>query len=148
MPSVNWSPRTVPYGADETVYVVVDSCRSGSVCRETEVERTDLETIIDDLLAGQFNNPVRIVAFNTLEHWSEEISAAVASEISVRCDIDGLPVPEHLSDFVDRYAGSTRRLAKVSWARVPRREHRYSTYRYSILCQERDTARPVIPAIS
>jgi hypothetical protein len=109
MPTIGWSPKSVPYGADETAYLVVDSFRSGAVCRETEVERTDLETIIGELLSGQFNNPVRIVAFNTLEHWAEEVSAAVASEISVRCDIDGLPVPEHLRDFVDRHAGLTRR---------------------------------------
>lgn len=111
MPSSGWSPRVVPYGTDKTVYLVVDSFRSGAVYRETEVERTDLETIIGDLLSGQFNNPVRVVAFNTLEHWSEEVSADVASEISIRCDIDGLPVPEHLRDFVDRYAGSRRQLA-------------------------------------
>jgi hypothetical protein len=111
MPSTGWSPRTVPYGADETVYLVVDSFLTGTVYRETEVERADLETIIRDLLAGQFNNPVRVVAFNTLEHWAEEVSANIASEISARCDIDGLAVPEHLKDFVDRHTGSTRQLA-------------------------------------
>jgi hypothetical protein len=110
MPSNGWSPKVVPYGADETVYLVVDSFRSGTVYCETEVERTDLETIISDLLAGQFNSPARVVAFNTLEHWSEDVSADIAAEISVRCDIDGLAVPEHLRDFVDRYAGSTRQL--------------------------------------
>jgi len=66
-----WSPGTVPYGADQTVYLVVDRLSSGSVYRETEVERTDLETIIDDFLSGQFNDPVRVVAFNTLEHWAK-----------------------------------------------------------------------------
>ena len=70
MPSIGWTPRTVPYGADQTAYLVVD--RSGR--RETEVERTDLETIIADLMSGQFNDPVRVVAFNTLEHWSEDIN--------------------------------------------------------------------------
>ena len=35
----------LPYGADQTVYLVVDRLSSGSVYRETEVERTDLETI-------------------------------------------------------------------------------------------------------
>jgi hypothetical protein len=111
MPSTGWSPKTIPYGADETVYLVVDSFRTGAVYRETEVERADLETVITDLLAGQFNNPIRVVAFNTLEHWAEEVSADIASEISTRCDIDRLPVPEHLSDFVDRHARSTRQLA-------------------------------------
>jgi hypothetical protein len=30
----------------------------GSVYRETEVERTDVETVIVDLLSGQFSDPV------------------------------------------------------------------------------------------
>jgi hypothetical protein len=49
----NWTPTTVPYGADQTAYLVVDRFGGlGSVYRETEVERTDLETIITDLCPG------------------------------------------------------------------------------------------------
>jgi hypothetical protein len=42
-------------------------------------------TIVNDLLSGQFNDPVRIVAFNTLEHWAEDVSGN--GEIKARCDI-------------------------------------------------------------
>jgi len=107
----------VPYGADQTVYLVVDSFRaSGSVYRETEVERPDFETIIADFLTGQFNDPVRVIAFNTLEHWSDDVSEAIATEIQTRCDIEGVCVPEHVSDFVDRHGGLVRQLAlKLAW---------------------------------
>ena len=91
----------MPYGADQTAYLVVDRFSSGSVYRETETERSDLETIISDFLTGQFNDPVRVVAFNTLEHWADDVSEDVAQEIQMRCDIAGEPVPEHLRDFVD-----------------------------------------------
>jgi hypothetical protein len=65
----------VPYGADQTVYLVVDRFSGlGTVYRETEVERTDLETAITDLIALQFNDPIRVVAFNTLEHWAQDVS--------------------------------------------------------------------------
>jgi hypothetical protein len=80
--------------ADQTVYLVVDSFgANGTVYRETEVERTDLETIIGDRMSGQFIDPVRVVTFNTLEHWSKDVSADIAAEIRTRCDIDGEPVP-------------------------------------------------------
>jgi hypothetical protein len=103
------TPTAVPYGADETVYVVVDSFgRHGSGYYETEVERSDLETIVDDLISGQFNDPIRVIAFNTLEHWSDDVTAEVATEIQTRCDIDGEPVPEHLMEFVARQAGPAR----------------------------------------
>ena len=111
MPRTGWTPTIVPYGADQTVYLVVDSFGArGTVYREIEVEQTDLETTIVDLMSGQFNDPVRVVAFNTLEHWSKDVSADVAAEIQTRCDIDGEAIPEHLKDFVDRHDRSTRQL--------------------------------------
>jgi hypothetical protein len=62
-------------------------------------------------MSGQYNDPVRVVAFNTLEHWSEVVSEHIAFEIQTRCDIDGAPVPEHIRDFVASYAGPVRQLA-------------------------------------
>ena len=109
--STGRTPRIVPYGADQTVYLLVDRFgQLGSVYRETEVERTDLETIITDLMSGQFNDPVRVVAFNTLEHWSEDVSKDVALEIQTRCDIEGVAVPEHIQGFVASHTGPTRQL--------------------------------------
>jgi len=110
MPRTSWSPSSVPYGADQTAYLVVDRFGGGSVYRETETERSDLETIIADFMTGQFNDPVRVVAFNTLEHWADDVSEDVAQEVQTRCDIAGEPVPEHLRDFVDTYSGPTRQL--------------------------------------
>ena len=99
--SASKSPDIVPYGADQTVYLVVDSFGSrDAIYREAEFERADLDTAIGDLLLGQFNNPVRVIAYNTLEHWTKDVSAQIAAEIQSRCDIDGQPVPEHLKDFV------------------------------------------------
>jgi hypothetical protein len=111
MPMPNWLPTVVPYGADQAVYLVFDSLgASRSDCPEKEIERDDLETTISDLLTGQFNAPVRVMAFNTLEHWIEDVSNQVAEEIQTRCDIDGVPVPEHARDFVASHTGSIQRL--------------------------------------
>ncbi len=61
-----WTPSIVPSNGDQNVYLVVDDFGdSGRVYREADVEHTDLETVITDLMSGQYNNPVRIVAFNT-----------------------------------------------------------------------------------
>ena len=100
-------PMIVPFGADQTVYLVFD--RLG-VSGETAAERADLETVVADLLSGQFNDPVRVVAFNTLEHWSEDVSEYIALEIQTRCDIEGTAVPEHIRDFVTSYAVPDRQL--------------------------------------
>ena len=52
MRGTGWTPKVVPYGADQTVYLVIDRFGGlGTVYRETEVERTDLKTIIADLMS-------------------------------------------------------------------------------------------------
>ena len=64
--------------------------------------------IIADLLSGQFNDPVRVIAFNTLEHWSQDVSRDIAAEIQTRCDIEGAAVPEHVEDFVHSHTHPAR----------------------------------------
>ena len=106
----------IPYGADQTVFLVVDrQGRHGSVyCEiEIEIERTDIETIVADLLAGQFHDPVRVTAYNTLEHWSRDISRDIAAEIQTRCDIEGTAVPGHVDDFVHSYIGPVPQQPRV-----------------------------------
>jgi hypothetical protein len=115
MLSTDGTQRVVPYGAAQTVYFVIDRFgKFSSVYRETEVERTDLETVITDLMSGQFNDPIRVVAFNTLEHWTEDVSNDIALEIQTRCDIEGVAVPEHIQDFVASFTGPVRQLA-LGW---------------------------------
>jgi hypothetical protein len=53
---VRESPSIVP-GIDRDVYLVLDDFgRMGCAWRETNVEDTDLEAVIDDLLEGQYRN--------------------------------------------------------------------------------------------
>jgi hypothetical protein len=81
------------------------SAAIGRVYREADVEETDLETVVADLLSGQYKNPVRVVAFNTAEKWSQDVSADVAHELRHRCDEQMRDTPFGLQDFVDRYEG-------------------------------------------
>ena len=93
-------PQSVPYGADQTVYLVVEGPGQLGPARKTE--RADIETVIADLLSGQFNDPIEVVAFNTLEHWRDDLSKDIAREIRCRCDIEGHDVPVYLDEFVGR----------------------------------------------
>jgi hypothetical protein len=90
----------VPYGADQTIYLVVEG--SGPEGNARQTERTDLDTVVTDLLSGQFTDPIEVVAFNTLEHWSDDLSEAIATEIRCRCDIEGYDIPVYLDEFVGR----------------------------------------------
>lgn len=58
-----------------------DFGKTGRVYREAAEADATLESIIDDLLTGQFNNPVRVIASNTSEGWSRDVSEDVAREV-------------------------------------------------------------------
>ena len=75
--------RTVPYGADQTAlprHRPIGSTGRRSAAKPRSSGRTS-KPIIADLLSGQFNDPVRVIAFNTLEHWSRDVSRDIAAEI-------------------------------------------------------------------
>jgi hypothetical protein len=68
MRKFGWAPSIVPNGDDQNVYLVVDDLgRFGRVWREAEVDHPDLETVIEDLLAGEYSNPIGVFGFNILE---------------------------------------------------------------------------------
>jgi hypothetical protein len=63
--------------------------RIGRSWRETNEDATDRETLIGDLLAGDYNNPVRIVAFNIVEGGSRDVTVDIADGLRrrlVECD--------------------------------------------------------------
>jgi hypothetical protein len=111
MRRTGWTPSIVPNGHDQTFYLVINNYgKLGTAFAETDVAEADLETSITDLMSGQYNEPVRVVAFNTAEHWSEDASEDVAREIMRRLDLTGRELPASIAAFVDRYLGPDRQL--------------------------------------
>ena len=99
----------MPNDQDQTLYLVAnDFGKIGRAWREADYENTDLETVIRDLLTGQYKNPIRVIAFNTGERWSEDVSEDVAHELRLRCDLQQRDIPFYLQDFTDRYQGRYR----------------------------------------
>ena len=110
MRETNWTPSIIPSGNDQTVYLVAeDFGKLGRAWREADYEATDLETVIQNLLSGQYINPIRVVAFNTEERWSEDVSEDVAHELRRRCDLRRRDLPSSIQDFVERHEGHGRR---------------------------------------
>jgi hypothetical protein len=96
------SPSIVPHRADQDTYLVLDDFggRIGCSWRETDVNSADRETLIRDLLDGQYSNPVRIVAFNTAEGWSRDVTVDIADEVRRRY-LEYDEVTSSVLDFLD-----------------------------------------------
>ena len=95
------SPSIVPHEADQDTYLVLDDFgRIGCSWRETDAERADRKTLIRDLVDGQYRHPVCIVAFNTAEGWSRDVTVDIADELRRRY-VEFGEVPESILDFMD-----------------------------------------------
>jgi hypothetical protein len=110
---MRWSyvPSIAPKGKDQTVYLVLnDFGQLGRAYCGVSEDGSDLETTITDLISGHYDNPVRVVAFNTSDSWSEDVSEDIAREIMRRLGLTGYGLPLSLEGFIDRHFGPDRQL--------------------------------------
>ena len=95
-------PSTAVPEASGDTYLVLDDFggRLGRAWRETDEEATSRDVLIHDLVHGQYSNPVRIVAFNTAEGWSRDVTKDIADELRRRL-LEFDEIPAALQDFVE-----------------------------------------------
>jgi hypothetical protein len=76
------SPSIVP---EDDIYLVLDDFgRLGRAWRESDEAGASRTTLVRNLLDGQYENPIRIVAFNTTEGWSRDATVEIADELRRR----------------------------------------------------------------
>lgn len=104
------SPPLAPHDDDQDTYFVLDDFgeRLGLAWRGALPSKTNLESVISDLLDGRYLSPVRIVGFNTAEGWSRDASEDVAKELRARCDMERRDLPDCARDFVEWFEDRKR----------------------------------------
>lgn len=107
----DFTPSIVPSDIDQTVYLVLDDLGVfGQAWRETPADQSDLESVINDLLTGQFCDPVRVIAFNLSNHCVEDVSADIAKELQRRSDLELEDLTSSLDHFIARHSPLDRQL--------------------------------------
>jgi hypothetical protein len=103
------SPSIVPDSFDRDIYLVLDDFgdRLGWAWPETDVAHTDRATLVRHLLEGQYSSPIRIVAFNTAEGWSRDVTDDIAAELAQACADRG-EMPPSLADFIADHTRPSR----------------------------------------
>jgi hypothetical protein len=105
MRSASPTPSLVP-GFDVTVHIVLDDFGTpGRVYRETDEGSASRGDVIDDLLTGQFNNPQRVMAFDTAEGWARDVSEDIAWELTRRMTAEQKPLTASTRAFVEYHVG-------------------------------------------
>lgn len=99
-------PSIVPHvAADQDVYLVLEDFggRLGRAWCETAEADTGRATLLRHLLDGFYEHPMRIVAFNTAEGWSRDVTVDIADELRRRLvELD--KVAPYLLRFLERTA--------------------------------------------
>jgi len=99
------------YPNDVTVYLVEeDFGHLGRAYRETDAAEADRETIVRNFISGQYRNAVRVVAFNTAEGWSHDVSEDIANAVLDQAYDADDTLSEDTKRFIDRHvtAGEKR----------------------------------------
>ena len=79
----------VPQSSDSIVYLVLDCA-------------ADLQTLISDLFSGRYRHPLRVVALDTADGGTRDVSAETARKVLSRAvDLDR-ELPAAARDFLER----------------------------------------------
>jgi len=84
------------------VYIVVsDFGQLGRAYVETDEAAADEQTVINNISSGEYSNPVRVVAFNTAEGWSRDVTEDIARAL-LEQEARNSDLSESAKRFVER----------------------------------------------
>jgi hypothetical protein len=89
---------------DVTAYIVVEDFGNlGRAFLETDLAEADLGTIVRNMISGQYRDPLRVVAFNTVEGWSRDVSEEIAYGVLDRAYDADTTLSAGAKRFIDRH---------------------------------------------
>jgi hypothetical protein len=90
-------------GNDTDVYIVVaDFGTNGRSFLETDVTQADRITIVSNMIS-EYRDPLRVVAFNTVEGWSRDVSEEIAYDVLDRAYDADTMLSASAKRFIDRH---------------------------------------------
>lgn len=90
--------------SDNTVFLVLDGFgKLGRAYVETDEHDANKETVIDNMITGQYTAPLRVVAFNVAEGWARDASKEIALATIERAHREGREPSESAKSFVELF---------------------------------------------
>src|ERR1700712_2505559 len=100
------SPSLIPDLPDAETYLVLDDFgKLGRAYREADPDRADRGTVVQDLVSGEYSNPISITAFNLAEGWVRDMPEDVPREVVELARLNMERLPEGTEKFVERQLG-------------------------------------------
>lgn len=91
---------------DVTVHIVLNDFgeRLGRAYCETDEAAADETSIIENIIDGEYSCPMRVVAFNTAEGWSRDVTEEITARL-LDLNAQGRMLGASARDFVERVTG-------------------------------------------
>ena len=92
---------------DVTVHIVLNyfGSRLDRAYAETGEDEADENTVIENILNGQYSHPLQVVAFNTARGWSRDVSEDIARAVLGRAQREGRPIGKAAQEFLKHVLG-------------------------------------------
>ena len=95
-----------PGEPDVTVHIVLnDFGPLGRAYVETDEAEADENTIVQNILSGDFSHPLRVVAFNTAEGWARDVTEDIARVVLSRAHSQPRSIGIAAQEFLVRVLG-------------------------------------------
>ena len=85
-------------------FVLCDFGRSGQAYVETDPTEADASTIVRNLLQGQYDRPVRVLALNVEEGWVRDVSEIIAAKVQDVARFEEQELTAATRAFVDAHS--------------------------------------------
>ena len=102
------SPASLVPSLDVDVHLVLcDFGRAGLAYVETDPAEADATTVVRNLLQGQYERPVRVVALNADEGWARDVSENIAAKIREVAQREGQDLTSGTRAFIEAHSQRT-----------------------------------------
>jgi hypothetical protein len=100
------NPTSRVSSLDVDVHLVLcDFGRAGLTYVETDPTEAVATTVVMNLLHGQYERPLRIIAINADEGWSRDVSEAIAAKVRDVADQEGRDLTAGTLAFIEVHIG-------------------------------------------
>src|SRR3954447_15464067 len=86
-------------------FVLCDFGRAGLAYVETDPAEADATTIVQNLLHGQYERPLRVLALNADEGWSRDVSEAIAAKVRDVAQYENRDLTNGTLAFIEAHIG-------------------------------------------
>ena len=110
------APASLVPSLDADIHLVL--CRfgrAGLACVETDPAEADATTVVQNLLHGRYGQPLRVIALNVDEGWSQDVSEAMARKVREIAEHEDYELIQGTLDFIDAHIGRVRQPTLPLW---------------------------------